>query len=117
MRTGQKVVCVKTHSKGLVVKGRHYTITGVFSPCACGPLVSVGINGFYDTGMPLSVGRIARCPKCYQIHHTPSEEALLSPMLFRPIIEDLTAELANKEAERIVIERPEHINEPQPAQP
>lgn len=33
---------------------------------------------------------------------------------FRPLIEDLTAELARNEAERIVTERPERINEPEP---
>ena len=41
-------------------------------------------------------------------------EKLISSTLFRPLIEDLTAELARKEAERIVIERPDLINEPEP---
>lgn len=42
MRTGQEVVCVETHSTGLVVRGRHYTLTGVFEPCRGGEAVAVG---------------------------------------------------------------------------
>ncbi len=117
MRTGQKVVCVKTHSKGLVVKCSHYTITGVFEPCACGPLVTVGPQAASTTGERVLIGERTVCSNCLVEHDNPTNEHLFHPSLFQPIIEDLTADLARKEAERIVIERPEHINEPQPAQP
>jgi len=117
MRTGQEVVCVETHSTGLVVRGRHYTLTGIFETCACGPLVTIGLQAVSTTGERILIGERTTCFDCLVEHRNPTNEHRFHPSLFRPIIENLTADLARKEAERIVIERPEHINEPQPAQP
>ena len=38
-----------------------------------------------------------------------------NPAYFRPLIEDLTAELARKAEDSLVHERPERVNEPQEA--
>lgn len=113
-RVGQKVVCVKTHSRGFVVAGNQYTITGVFDLCGCEEYVTVGVAGYYDDGSRYKIGWRAHCSRCKIPWRTPTMEKLISSTLFRPLIEDLTAELARKEAERIVIERPDLINEPEP---
>lgn len=46
-RVGQRVVCVITHSRGLIVKDTEYTISGIQKGCGCvgGYIVSlVGIS-------------------------------------------------------------------------
>lgn len=43
-RIGQRVVCVKNHSKGLVKAGQQYTVNGV--NFCCKPLVDVGVFTF-----------------------------------------------------------------------
>jgi len=48
-KIGQKVICIKSHSKNLVTKGNTYTITNSYNlNCGC-RVVSVGIlsNGLY----------------------------------------------------------------------
>lgn len=45
IKAGDDVVCVKTHSQGVVIKGRVYTVRDVLpSPCGCMTLVDVGLK-------------------------------------------------------------------------
>jgi len=111
-RIGQRVICVRS-LPGFVEKGNHYTITGVFNLCSCGDLVTVGVMGRYVSGNGYILGAFRRCASCRSRTTTPTLEKLIQATLFRPLIEDLTAELALKEAQRIQ-ERPDIIHQPQP---
>lgn len=106
-RVGQKVVCVNKDPEHPLVVGRIYTITGCYNTCKCGELVTVGIIG------STRVGGISQCPTCDTISVDPTDEWRFLASRFRAIVEDLTADLARKENDRLVEERPEHINEPE----
>lgn len=54
---GQKVVCVKTHDWGLVVKGKQYTVESVLQFDCCGRW-AVKIRGVRS---PLGACRCGRC--------------------------------------------------------
>lgn len=90
-KVGQRVVCVddvpRYNTPMILEKGRVYTVR------------AIGDGGegllLWELVCPLTGGFYAD--------------------RFRPIIEDLTASLARTENERIIEERPEHVNEPQPA--
>jgi len=98
---GQKVVCVKSGWFGLTSAGKTYTVSDV-SNCGCGPsLLLVGVEN--------SPGRCGTTCKCgYEWLVGKWNDAAR----FRPI-DDLTASLARTESERIVEERPDHVNVPQ----
>ncbi len=60
-KIGQEVVCVKSHSHGVVKEGNHYVIKAVKTQsCACGNVV-------VDVGIPddlNNVGKLAHCLVC-----------------------------------------------------
>lgn len=105
-RVGQKVVCVSKHpSRSDLVVGRIYIIHDI-SKCVCG---NIGLN----VGLPNVQGCIGtRCGLCGLFQGLSETGFYPRASRFRPLIEDLTAELARKEAGRIVEEKPEHILEP-----
>lgn len=114
-RVGQKVVCVDdSDSDGKLVRGRIYTVLGVSNTCNCGQSIDVGeILPDRDSGGTLfRVGGLCECERCGAVFILTSTKAFFRALRFRPLIEDLTAELARKEAGRIVEEKPEHILEP-----
>lgn len=55
MKTGQTVVCIKSHPSGFTIKGDEYVIKSVYQ-CGCG-------NKAIDVGVvvPLSNGSICKC--------------------------------------------------------
>lgn len=94
-RVGQKLVCIKRdpwrfRSSGRVADGPAY-----------GDVVTV-------LGPGSEQGYVA----LVEWRHTPTSNSFRASA-FRPVSEpDLTAELAASEVQRLVVERPEHINEP-----
>lgn len=101
-RVGQRVVCVISDGVFLT-KGATYVASRTAEMC-CGPAIGVGIN--CGTGA-------TKCTVCGSTSR--GDEVMFDERRFRPLIEDLTAELARKESDRLVEERPEHVNEPQHA--
>lgn len=99
------VVCVKS---GLMVKkGLVYVISDVHK-CVCG-VVSLGIVG---------VGNFPGCvgTKCWCLREVSATDKYTDSALFRPIqSSSVSAKLATELLESIVEERPEHVNEPEPA--
>lgn len=92
---GGKCVCVKTHSRGRVTKGRTYVIEG-FACCKfCGSLS-------LDVGLDNAPGeRGTRCHKCKVLRCVSETGVFISALLFRPLEErTATAELARTEADR-----------------
>lgn len=75
-KIGQKVVCVKTHSKGLVKKGQIYTILEVYVCPSCGLIhFDVGIDGSYiDNWKCTPCGYVIKTDKWYMCYR-----------LFRPL--------------------------------
>jgi len=77
---GQEIVCVKTHSMGLVIRGKTYIINGLSKPpCNCNYLmIEVGLkfNPEYNS--------FAECPLCigvfYMGHHFCFHESLFAPL-------------------------------------
>lgn len=105
-RVGQKVVCVSKHPSHCdLVVGRIYIIHDI-SKCVCG---NIGLN----VGLPNVPGRMGtRCSLCGSKQGLSETGFYPRASRFRPLIEDLTASLAESEVKRQVIERPEHVNEP-----
>lgn len=80
---GQEIVCVKTHSKRRVVRGKTYTINSLIkSPCKCGHvLISVcGIN---------SPTNLSRCVYC-QYEFNNNGIFWLHEELFAPLDADIS---------------------------
>jgi hypothetical protein len=45
IKSGDDVICIKTHSQGAVIKGKIYTVRDVVSfPCGCATIVDVGLR-------------------------------------------------------------------------
>ena len=62
MKAGDRVVCIKTHSQGVTVKGAEYIVKGTME-CVCGALnINVGIH---------SRGTHLQCAQC--LHVRPSD--------------------------------------------
>ena len=99
---GQKVVCVKTHSAGVTRAGQVFIVRAVMI-CTCGHVT-------------IDVGSVSYCSQtlCALCHRTydSGDRWPEAASRFRPI-EDLTTSLAETEVKRQVIERPDHVNEPQ----
>lgn len=74
-KIGQKVVCVKSHSLGFVIKGKIYTVHEK-SNCTC-IAIYVGISQGYTSGY---------CCNCKKI--ITSDKAYIHESLFAPIKED-----------------------------
>lgn len=81
-RIGQKVVCVKTHSENLVIKGKIYTVLNTNCPCNCNA-VDVGIVDDSPYG-------IFKAVKCYQCNSIYSYGKIwwISSKLFAPLQDD-----------------------------
>ena len=112
-RVGQRVVCVKPHPYGWLIKGNVYTVTGVGSTSCCKiPYITVGI---IDTKLrELPIGDSVTCGGCYKIFVKTTHEWRIGQFRFRPIQEQsVSAELATELLERLVQEKPEHVNEPE----
>lgn len=77
---GQKVVCIKNHSSGVVLKDKTYTVTSVLKIC-CGFRIGVGIEWNYGT-------KNVCCSSCTSIR-PPDKEWMLSPCLFAPLQESV----------------------------
>ena len=73
MKIGDRVVCIKTHSQGVVVKDREYSIYAK-RVCKCGDVsFDVGIENLHN---------LNQCP-CKQIYQ--SDAHLVSSKLFAPL--------------------------------
>lgn len=92
---GQKIVCVKTQSEGLIKKGETYTIKDIMiSPCRCKRIwLTININGFSN------YVECGDCGKAYKNNGSWKFDA----KLFRPI-----DDLYNKEIKELT----EVLNEP-----
>ena len=104
-RVGQKVICIAARSNwcGRIEKGRTYKVLGV-GTCKCGQWIDVGVRA--------QIGIGCHCPNCGS-PTSPGDVVSCGASLFRPLIEDLTADLARKAEDSLVHERPERVNEPQ----
>lgn len=105
---GQQVVCVKTHSKGVVKEGVIYTAKAFKIDCCNGEVVvDVGIDDSIKTttdGSLAIIGERYRCAQCGKINpHDGIWWMCLS--LFRPL-----DDLYNTEIEELMNE----VNEKQP---
>lgn len=87
---GQKVVCVRAHSEGVLIVNRTYTVTAVTEPCSCGPLITVGITAYSYFGICRHCGRMCR--------GGPEWEFSIS--LFRPL-DELEQQLERIESEPV----------------
>lgn len=74
MQIGDNILCIKTHSKGLVVKGKTYPLLGISTafhagcPSADEPLYDVGIQQTVkNSNDHICAGAIIRCPQCGNI--------------------------------------------------
>lgn len=107
---GQRVVCVKSHSRGRVTVGDIYTIEGFACCKLCGRLS-------FDIGLPNAPNELGtRCHKCNVQRCISETRCVISASLFRPLQEqDLSSELALKEVERTGEIRREQEVEYQPA--
>lgn len=94
---GQKVVCIKTHSQGLVVKGKNYSVHGVNCCPLCG-FVSL------DVGV-IGNGRSWSCMKKHRVH----SGTWVATTLFRPV-DALTEQIERIEKEGAPVE-PELIRQ------
>lgn len=104
-RVGQRVVCVKAYSQWPISEGYTDEVAGLYSCCKNW----IALRKVLDNGCSSGICRLCGTPYW-------GEELMFPSNCFRPIEEQsLTAELAVKEVERIVEERPEHVNEPQHA--
>jgi hypothetical protein len=72
---GQEIVCIKTHSKGMVTKGRVYTIDALSIGC-CVTIISVGIPS-------LAAGY--RCSSCGALTLKADSKYWFSELLFAPL--------------------------------
>ena len=104
-RVGQRVVCVKTGR--FVVKGRIYVIDAI-NECPCGA-VSLKLVGIVNT--PGRAGTHCCCGRVICKHHKYTRSSFFRPIQDQSVSFELSLELL----ESIVEERPEHINEPEPA--
>ena len=77
---GQEVVCIKSHSQGVVIKDTVYTIKKIKeSPCNCRGMLWV------DVGIP-SPNYFSRCTRCNR-RHPASGIWWLNSALFTPLDE------------------------------
>ena len=90
---GQKVVCVKTHSQGVVKEGEVYPLKNIHFSSCCNDLL-------LDVGMKIDIGDKLRCT-CGQLYKSETNTYWLSAHLFRPLddmyneeIEELTEVLS-----------------------
>ena len=85
---GQEVVCIKTHSMGLVIKDRVYTIQGIRSShCACKKYL-------LDVGMPMDFSTFngkMKCGTCVNVEKHISGRHWFSESLFAPLEYDKEA--------------------------
>lgn len=110
-----KVVCVRSHPDGVTQKGRIYVLTnGPYRPgCKCTRLaVTIGILDTNISRTPL--GGVVECADCGQDCIKTTHEWEFHADRFRPLQEDLTAELARTWKESVPSEQ-EHFPIPQQA--
>lgn len=72
---GQEIVCIKSHSQGIVEEGKVYTIQGLRQSC-CSVCIDIGCktNRGYT-----------KCGKCNTIYYPPDEIYWILERLFAPI--------------------------------
>ena len=80
---GQDVVCIKTHSKGIVKEGEVFTIKALSSCyCRCSNVrVDVGIK------IPIRIGALVFCPVCLDTNKLSIADGAwwLDERLFKPL--------------------------------
>lgn len=81
---GQEIVCIKTHSEGVVLKGQVYTIKDIKQVCQCGVLLDVGIRINSDL-----IGKIVKCRHCYSVYYKDNAHWILET-LFAPLDFDIS---------------------------
>jgi hypothetical protein len=95
---GQKVVCVKAHSRGIVKEGEVHTVKGIKVLCGNRLAIDVGImdNGSRAMTNRTPIGKMYVCSRCGKLHKFKGI-AWLGARLFRPLddmynteIEELT---------------------------
>lgn len=92
---GQQVVCVKTHSQGVVKEGQIYPLKGMRIGCCGQLLLDIGITPLYEYNV---------CGECRKSYKN-TDAWWLSAELFRPL-----DDLYNTEIEELMNE----VNERQP---
>ena len=108
---GQKVVCIKTHSQGVVIKDKVYIVRGNVSPCKC-ECVDVGVIEQDYKNEYGELYKQERCPNCGMIYKYTRKWYLLSKR-FAPITEitstaDIAAEIFNTHEELKEIKIPQY---------
>jgi hypothetical protein len=86
---GQEIICVKTHSKGIVKKGQTFVIKSLKKcPCKCADvLIDVGTNSGNDP----QVGTLVECRVCRTEYFKDTAIWWLHPCLFAPLEYDTKA--------------------------
>jgi len=104
---GQQVVCVKTHSMGVVKEGNTYTIRGMKVYCDGRLVLDVGIpscNKSWTSGINKPIGQKYLCNRCNKVHVSDGIW-WINAVNFRPL-----DDLYNTEIEELMNE----VNEKQP---
>ncbi len=99
-KIGQKVVCVKTHSQGLVKKGKNYIVKSNSCPCNC---IAIDVGAIVSGTSDLN-----ECYNCKLVYPHDNRQ-FICESLFAPLKEDgsslsLTLELDIEEFELETIE-------------
>jgi hypothetical protein len=79
-KPGDEVICIQTHSQGVVIKGKIYTVRDVVSsPCGCMSLLDVGLK----TNRPLR-----ECNVCGNVWNADNRAWLVGSWLFKKLLTD-----------------------------
>lgn len=89
---GQRVVCIRDHSQGIIKKGEVYTVLEIFKSC-CFWSIDIGVVNSFGT----NVG----CPLCN--HEFPSLNHLFAHVLFAAVEDHFKAITYSKVLEQEII--------------
>lgn len=98
-KIGQKVVCVKSHSEGLVIKRRVYCVESNVCPCKCNA-IDVGVTSYNKHSHSL-------CSTCNHVYKA-SKEHYIGEWLFAPLKADMTSKELNLCIEEFELETIEY---------
>lgn len=95
-KIGDKVICIKTHSMGVVKEGKIYNIALIREFCCYRVSVGVKYNGYQKNTTHI------RCQECSKIHPVSEySEWWLSHELFRKIDESFSEQILENIKEQI----------------